>query len=76
MAASWPPSNALTPSTIASAIPLRVYGDTAVITGRGISGCLYLGEPFRFVERTSSVFVKQDDQWKCVLAHLSLIGEQ
>jgi len=52
---------------------VRVYGDTAVVTGRGVSGGRYQGEPFHLVERTSCVFVRQQGRWRCVLTHLSQI---
>jgi ketosteroid isomerase-like protein len=54
---------------------IRVYGDTAVITARGISGGKYQGEPFREVERSSCVFIRQAGQWRCVLTHLSRLAQ-
>jgi len=56
-------------------VTVRVYGDTAVVTARGVSGGQYQGQPFREVERSSCVFVRQDGQWKCVLTHLSRLGQ-
>jgi ketosteroid isomerase-like protein len=53
---------------------VRVYGDTAVMTARGISGGRYQGQPFHEVERTSCVFVRQGGRWRCVLTHLSRIA--
>ena len=53
---------------------VRVYGDTAVVTARGVSGGKYQGQAFREVERSSSVFVRQKGQWRCVLTHLSRIA--
>ncbi len=53
---------------------VRVYGDTAVLTFRGVSGGKYQGQAFREVERASDVFVKQKGQWKCVLTHLSRLA--
>jgi ketosteroid isomerase-like protein len=50
---------------------VRLYGDTAVVTARGVSGGKYQGQPFREVERSSCVFVRQEGQWRCVLTHLS-----
>ncbi|MET0340696.1 MAG: nuclear transport factor 2 family protein [Polyangiales bacterium] len=52
-------------------ISVRVYGDTAVVHARGISGGKHQGQPFHLVERVSCVFVKQLGHWKCVLTHLS-----
>jgi ketosteroid isomerase-like protein len=54
---------------------VRLYGDTAVVTSRGVSGGSYQGQPFREVERSSSVFVKQQGEWRCVLTHLSRLAE-
>ena len=53
---------------------VRTYGDTAIVTGRGVSGGQYAGKPFYVVERMSCVFVKQDGEWRCVLTHLSPIA--
>lgn len=53
---------------------VRIYGDTAVVVGRGVSGGKYQGHPFREVERVTCVFVRQNGRWKCVLTHLSRIS--
>ena len=53
---------------------VRVYGDTAVVTSKGVSGGKYGGKPFREVERVSSVFVRQAGEWRCVLTHLSRLS--
>ena len=55
-------------------LTVRVYGDTAVVIARGVSGGQYLGQRFREVERSSCVFVRQEGHWKCVLTHLSRLG--
>jgi len=52
-------------------VNVRVYGDTAVVTARGVSGGRYLGKAFREVERSSCVFVRHEGAWRCVLTHLS-----
>jgi ketosteroid isomerase-like protein len=65
-------SGALTHEVMTSEdVNIRIYGDTAVITSRGVSGGKYQGQPFREVERVSCVFVKDGEEWKCVLTHLS-----
>ena len=56
-------------------LTVRVYGDAAVVTARGVSGGQYQGQRFREVERSSCVFVRLDGQWKCVLTHLSRLGQ-
>jgi ketosteroid isomerase-like protein len=53
---------------------VRVYGDTAVTTSRGVSGGKYRGQAFREEERVSCVFVRQAGHWRCVLTHLSRIA--
>jgi ketosteroid isomerase-like protein len=50
---------------------LRMYGDAAVVVARGLSGGAYEGNPFHLVERVSSVFIRADGRWRCVLTHLS-----
>ena len=50
---------------------IRVYGETAVVTLRGVSGGTYQGRAFREVERVTCVFVRQQGQWRCVHTHLS-----
>jgi len=69
-------SGALSHDVMESAdLNVRVYGDTAVVTSRGISGGKYQGQAFREVERVSCVFVRQEGRWKCVLTHLSRIAQ-
>lgn len=69
-------SGALSHDVMESAdLDVRVYGDTAVVIARGVSGGTYRGRPFREVERSTCVFVRQDGQWKCVVTHLSRIDE-
>ena len=54
---------------------VRVYGEAAVVTTRGVSGGKYQGQEFREFERTSCVFVRQEGRWRCVLTHLSRLPE-
>ncbi len=56
-------------------IRVRLYGDTAVVTARGVSGGQYQGRRFREVERSSCVFVRREGEWRCVLTHLSRLAE-
>ena len=53
---------------------VRVYGDTAVVVSRGVSGGTYQGQPFRELERASCVFVREEGRWRCVLTHLSRLS--
>ena len=52
-------------------LDIRVYGNTAVVLARGISGGKFQGQPFREMERVSCVFIRTDGRWHCVLTHLS-----
>ena len=56
-------------------LEVRLYGETAVVLSRGISGGKYQGRPFREVERVSCVFVRADGRWRCVLTHLSRLPD-
>ena len=56
-------------------VVIRVYGDAAVVTARGISGGTFRGRPFREHERQSNMFVRQGGEWRCVLTHLSRLVE-
>lgn len=57
-------------------VNIRIYGDTAVVTARGVSGGKYQGQPFHEVERVTCVFVRQERQWRCVLTHLSRLAQK
>jgi len=54
---------------------VRVYGDAAVVTARGVSGGAYRGQAFRVVERVTDVWVRREGTWRCVLTHLSRMSE-
>lgn len=56
-------------------VNVRVYGDAAVVIARGISGGTFREHAFYLVERSSSVFVRQEGRWRCVSTHLSLIAD-
>ena len=56
---------------------VRIYGETALLIARGISGGAFRGRSFHLVERVSCVFVRSDGEWECVSTHLSpLAGVQ
>jgi ketosteroid isomerase-like protein len=48
---------------------IRVYGDTAVLTGRVTNTAHYLGERFDADEWATDVFVRGNGRWVCVLSH-------
>jgi ketosteroid isomerase-like protein len=53
---------------------IRVYGDTAVVVARGVSGGRFDGRAFHEIERVTCVFVRRDGRWRCVLTHLSRLA--
>lgn len=55
---------------------VRIYGDSAVVIARGISGGKFQGRDFYLVERVSCVFVRADGEWVCVLTHLSTLSNE
>jgi ketosteroid isomerase-like protein len=57
-------------------VRVRVYGETAVVMSRGISGGKYQGHRFPELERSSNVFVRQDGHWRCVSTHLSRLSAE
>jgi len=54
-------------------LQVRLYGDTAVVIARGISGGRFHGEAFYLVERVSCVYVRQGGHWRCASTHLSAL---
>lgn len=54
---------------------VRIYGDTAVLTGRATNTAHYKGEEFQADEWTTDVFVKLNGEWKCVLTHITSAGK-
>jgi ketosteroid isomerase-like protein len=65
-------SGALTHETMESDdIRVRIYGDTAVVTGLTTTKGKYSGQDFTTQERATDVFVKQNGRWQCVLSQLT-----
>jgi len=50
---------------------VRVYGDSAVVTGITRTKGKFMGQEFSTHERATDVFVKCDGRWQCVLTHLT-----
>jgi ketosteroid isomerase-like protein len=50
---------------------VRVYGDSAVVTGLTRTKGKFMGQEFSTQERATDVFVKRNDRWQCVLTHLT-----
>ena len=50
---------------------VRVYGDSAVVTGVTRTKGRFMGQEFSTQERATDVFVKRDGRWQCALTHLT-----
>ena len=56
-------------------IKVRVYNDTAILTGRQVQHAAYRGNPMPGQFRTTLVFVQQQGQWRLASLQLSTIGQ-
>jgi ketosteroid isomerase-like protein len=52
-------------------IRVRVYGESAVITGLVRTKGKFMGQDFITRERATDVFVRYDGRWRCVLSQLT-----
>ena len=52
---------------------VKVYGDIALVTGRGQNTGTWLGQPLEADEWITDVYKKEKDKWLCVLTHLTPI---
>lgn len=50
---------------------VKIYGDTAVITSRGTSAGKYQGHSFERYEWSTSICIKVNQKWICVLTMLT-----
>ena len=70
-------SGALTHDTMESEDSrIRVYGDSAVVTGITRTNGKFMGQEFSTQERATDVFVKRDGRWQCVLTHLTRFAKK
>lgn len=53
---------------------VRVYGDVAVVTGRGRNTGMFQGAPISADEWVTDVYVKTSDRWICTLTHLTPVA--
>lgn len=53
---------------------VQVYGDVAVVTGRGTNTGTFRGEPISADEWITDVYRYAQGQWRCVLTHLTPAG--
>jgi ketosteroid isomerase-like protein len=50
---------------------VKVYGDVAVVTGRGQNTGSFKGEPIRADEWITDIYRKVGERWLCTLTHLT-----
>jgi ketosteroid isomerase-like protein len=50
---------------------VKVYGDIALVTGRGQNTGTWQGQPLEADEWITDVYKKENDKWLCVLTHLT-----
>jgi ketosteroid isomerase-like protein len=50
---------------------VRLYGNTAVVTGLTTTKGKFMGQHFASCERATDIFVKQTDRWQCVFTQLT-----
>ena len=50
---------------------VRIYDQTAVLTARATNTAHYRDRRFDADEWTTSVYVRRDSQWRCVLSHIT-----
>lgn len=50
---------------------VKVYGDIALVTGRGQNTGIWQGNPMEADEWITDVYKKENDKWLCVLTHLT-----
>jgi len=50
---------------------VRIYGNTAVVTGLTATKGKFMGQDFTACERATDIFVKHTDRWQCVFTQLT-----
>jgi ketosteroid isomerase-like protein len=69
-------SGVLTHDTMTTVIQrVKVYGDVAVVTGRGQNTGTFRGDPIRADEWITDVYTRTASEWLCALTHLTAVTE-
>lgn len=56
-------------------LSIRVFGDTAVVTGRSVLAGSYQGKRASVTQRFTDVFVKREGRWQAVASQGTQIGQ-
>lgn len=54
---------------------VKIYGDIALVTGRGQNTGTWQGQPMEADEWVTDVYKKESEKWLCVLTHLTPVRE-
>ncbi len=55
---------------------VRLYGNTAVVTGLTTTKGKFMGQDFASCERATDIFVNQSDRWLCVFTQLTRFAKK
>jgi len=50
---------------------VKIYGEIALVTGRGQNTGTWLGQPMEADEWITDVYKRENEKWLCVLTHLT-----
>lgn len=50
---------------------VKIYGDIALVTGRGQNTGTWQGQPMEADEWVTDIYKKENEEWLCVLTHLT-----
>ncbi len=50
---------------------VKIYGEVALVTGRGQNTGVWQGQPMQADEWVTDVYIKENNGWLCVLTHLT-----
>lgn len=50
---------------------VKIYGDSALVTGRGQNTGTCQGQPMEADEWITDVYKRENEKWLCVLKHLT-----
>lgn len=54
-------------------VAIKLFGDTAVVTGRTRGAGAFNGTPYEVVIRFTDTFVRREGRWQAVASHASLV---
>jgi ketosteroid isomerase-like protein len=55
---------------------VKVYGNIAIVTGRGKNAGFFNGQPINADEWVTDIYKKENEKWVCVLTHLTPVASK